>query len=190
MVTRRLFMGRIFRLFSGLLAFIVVLPGCQTWTQKRTLPSPRYLEHPPQYIPPSPSNPLPKETPAQSTNPQPLQKPEPALPQVPPALQSPSPVTILPSPRPPAMDPYVVDLLDLISQTKSVDAFLVSVSLLAEAKTEARQVIPTVIRNAERLGIYGRYAMEEKAKGAQVAKDLTELIGKMIKGKGSNDKKN
>src|SRR5262249_55950255 len=43
--------------------------------------------------------------------------------------------------------------------------------------------IPAVIRNAERLGIYGRYAIEEKAKGAEVAKDLTELIGKMIKGK-------
>src|SRR5262249_54632450 len=90
----------------------------------------------------------------------------------------------------PVKDPYVADLLDLISQTKSVDAFLVSVSLLAEAKTEARQVIPAVIRNAERLGIYGRYAIEEQAKGAEVAKDLTELIGKMIKGKGSNDKKN
>src|SRR6516225_1480091 len=77
-----------------------------------------------------------------------------------------------------------------MSQTKSVDAFLVSVSLLAEVKPEARQVIPAVIRNAERLGIYGRYAIDEKAKGAEVAKQLTELIGQMSKGKsGAKNKK-
>jgi hypothetical protein len=40
-----------------------VLSGCQTWIPEAgvTLPSPRYIEHPPQYIPPSPPFPLPKE---------------------------------------------------------------------------------------------------------------------------------
>jgi hypothetical protein len=35
--------------------------GCQTWVSGMSLPSGRYLEHPPQYFPPSPAFPLPKE---------------------------------------------------------------------------------------------------------------------------------
>jgi hypothetical protein len=175
-------MCRSFRLITGFLALIALflLSGCRTWVEKSTLPSKRYLEHPPQYIPPSPVPPLPSEA----------QTPVPTLP---PALDPTLPSLPGPQskPRSQVKDPYVAELLDLISQTKSVDAFLVSVSLLAEAKAEARLVIPAVIRNAERLGIYGRYAIEEKAKGAEIAKDLTELIGKMIKTKGdSNHKKN
>jgi hypothetical protein len=37
------------------------LSGCQTNVAGMTLPSPRYLQHPPQYIPPSPPYPLPRE---------------------------------------------------------------------------------------------------------------------------------
>jgi len=37
------------------------LTGCQTWTSGMTLPSGRYLEHPPQYFPESPPFPLPRE---------------------------------------------------------------------------------------------------------------------------------
>jgi hypothetical protein len=86
-------------------------------------------------------------------------------------------------------DPYVADLLDLIAQTKSVDAFLVTVSLLAESKADAKQVVPAVIRNAERLGIYGRYAFDEEARGAEVAKQLTELLGVMSKSKSGSERK-
>lgn len=35
--------------------------GCQTWMGGMTLPSPRYLEHYPQYIGPDPAFPLPRE---------------------------------------------------------------------------------------------------------------------------------
>jgi len=35
--------------------------GCQTWTSGMTLPSGRYLQHPPQYFPPSPPFPLVRE---------------------------------------------------------------------------------------------------------------------------------
>lgn len=35
--------------------------GCQTWVGGMTLPSPRYLEHYPQYFPPDPTFPLPRE---------------------------------------------------------------------------------------------------------------------------------
>src|SRR5438045_9601187 len=40
---------------------LALLSGCQTWTSGMTLPSGRYLEHPPQYFPPSPAFPLPRE---------------------------------------------------------------------------------------------------------------------------------
>ncbi len=48
-------------------ASILVLAGingCQTyvWEAGLTLPSGHYLRHPPQYIPPSPQYPLPRET--------------------------------------------------------------------------------------------------------------------------------
>jgi hypothetical protein len=43
--------------------------GCQTWTYSSgmTLPSGRYLQHPPQYIPPSPVFPLQRELATQET---------------------------------------------------------------------------------------------------------------------------
>lgn len=41
----------------------LILAGCQTWVPEigMTLPSPNYLKHPPQYIPPSPAYPLSRE---------------------------------------------------------------------------------------------------------------------------------
>ena len=51
----------------GAIGFGLVLAGlstgCQTWTYSSgmTLPSGRYLQHPPQYIPPSPDFPLTRE---------------------------------------------------------------------------------------------------------------------------------
>jgi hypothetical protein len=48
---------------AGLGLVLAALPGCQTWVPDAalTLPSPHYLEHPPQYIPLSPYFPLPRE---------------------------------------------------------------------------------------------------------------------------------
>lgn len=45
----------------GLGVTLAGLTGCQTWVGGMTLPSPHYLEHPPQYFPPSPPFPLPRE---------------------------------------------------------------------------------------------------------------------------------
>jgi hypothetical protein len=47
----------------GLGLALAGLTGCQTWTYSSgmTLPSPRYLQHRPQYIPPSPDFPLERE---------------------------------------------------------------------------------------------------------------------------------
>lgn len=55
------------RLLAGLGLSLVALTGCQTWVPAtgQTLPSPRYLQHPPQYFPPSPPFPLSRELAAQ-----------------------------------------------------------------------------------------------------------------------------
>ena len=47
----------------GLGLLLAGLTGCQTWTYSSgmTLPSGRYLQHRPQYIPPSPDFPLERE---------------------------------------------------------------------------------------------------------------------------------
>jgi hypothetical protein len=43
---------------SGLLILsLVIAAGCQTWTTGTTLPSGRYMQHPPQYISPTPDSP-------------------------------------------------------------------------------------------------------------------------------------
>jgi hypothetical protein len=40
---------------------LTALSGCQTWVAGMTLPSARYLQHPPQYFAPSPPYPLQRE---------------------------------------------------------------------------------------------------------------------------------
>ncbi len=48
---------------AGLGLLLSALVGCQTQIPgtQQTLPSPHYLDHPPQYIPPSPAFPLARE---------------------------------------------------------------------------------------------------------------------------------
>jgi len=57
-------MSRLRRWWLACLGLALVLPtGCayQTWVAGMTLPSGHYLDHPPQYFPPSPPFPLPRE---------------------------------------------------------------------------------------------------------------------------------
>ena len=46
---------------TGLGLALAALTGCQTWVGGMTLPSGHYLQHPPQYFPPSPPFPLARE---------------------------------------------------------------------------------------------------------------------------------
>lgn len=57
---KRMIHGRCLRR-SALALALLALGGCQTWMAGMTLPSPHYLLHPPQYFPPSPPFPLPRE---------------------------------------------------------------------------------------------------------------------------------
>jgi hypothetical protein len=52
---------RRWRCLAGLGLALGTLSGCQTWVGGMTLPSGWYLQHPPQYIPPSPPFPLTRE---------------------------------------------------------------------------------------------------------------------------------
>jgi hypothetical protein len=56
-------MRRRWPLAAGLGLILTALAGCQTWMPEAglTLPSGRYLEHPPQYIPQEQSFPLERE---------------------------------------------------------------------------------------------------------------------------------
>jgi len=80
----------------GLGLALLALCGCQTWMAGMTLPSPRYLQHPPQYIPPSPPFPLPRELSAQEASAAaPAYGAPPAVPlppPVPPAGPGPAPI--------------------------------------------------------------------------------------------------
>jgi hypothetical protein len=67
----------------GLGMALASLSGCQTWVAGMTLPSGRYLEHPPQYFPPSPAFPLTRELASQEATmaaPAPGAVPGPAVP--------------------------------------------------------------------------------------------------------------
>ena len=89
---------------AGLGLALLALSGCQTWQAGMTLPSGRYLEHPPQYIPPSPPFPLPRELAAiEAVNAAALGAPAPApLPApVPPAEAAPGVLPPAPSVPPP-----------------------------------------------------------------------------------------
>lgn len=95
---------------SGLGLVLLALCGCQTWMAGMTLPSPRYLQHPPQYIPPSPPFPLPRELSAQeAVAAAPALGAPPAVPlppPVPPAAGAPAPAGPGPGPAPaPAAPP-------------------------------------------------------------------------------------
>ncbi len=46
----------------GLAWVLAAATGCQTWVAGMTLPTGFYLQHPPQYIPPSPPFPLPRKS--------------------------------------------------------------------------------------------------------------------------------
>jgi hypothetical protein len=50
---------------AGLGLVLGLCSGCQTWVAGMTLPSGHYLQHPPQYFPPSPAFPLTRELAAQ-----------------------------------------------------------------------------------------------------------------------------
>jgi hypothetical protein len=100
--------SKVFALSLGL--FVAGLGGCQTYVPgtSQTLPSPWYLQHPPQFIPPSPQFPLPRELAhleAASGQPGPGAPPPPAVVVPAPAPVPVPPPAVVPAPPPPAVPP-------------------------------------------------------------------------------------
>jgi len=85
---------------AGLGLALLALGGCQTWVAGMTLPSGRYLEHPPQYIPPSPPFPLSRELASQEAAAAAALPGGVAAP-LPPALPPPGPAAPAPAVAPP-----------------------------------------------------------------------------------------
>ena len=90
------------------------LTGCQTWYAGMTLPSGHYLEHQPQYFPPSPPFPLPRELASQEAAAAAaapgvavVPAPVPAVPAPTPVVPAPAPVAPAPAPVAPAPAPAV-----------------------------------------------------------------------------------
>jgi len=88
------------------------LTGCQTWVAGMTLPSGHYLEHQPQYFPPSPPFPLSRELASQEAAAAAaapgvavLPAPVPAVPAPTVVVPAPTPVAPAPAPVPPAGPP-------------------------------------------------------------------------------------
>ena len=72
---------------------------------------------------------------------------------------------------------YAKELLDILQTTHSVDAFVVTLNLLADADVEPRTAIPLIVRNAERLGIFGdSLALEDDDKPSAL---VVEVLGKL-----------
>jgi len=170
---------------------LLVNSGCQTYTPANgwALPTATYGSQAPQPVAPGAGNPvqaiaaLPGTT-AQAGGPVPQLTPPPSAtaPEFPaqPAVRGQSPVNELPT-RKQTADGYIADLMVLIDETKSVDAFLITVTLLAEAKPKAETVLPALIRNAERLGIFERHILKQDALEARIVQRLTEIIVQMSK---------
>lgn len=79
---------------------LALLSGCQTNVAGMTLPSPWYLNHPPQYIPPSPTFPLNRELAAQELV-NSAEGPAPVAPLPPPVPAGPGPAGPGPAGLPP-----------------------------------------------------------------------------------------
>jgi hypothetical protein len=79
---------------------------------------------------------------------------------------------------------YVGELLDILEHTRSPDSFQVTLTLLIEAKADARRTVPVAIRNAERLGIFARHLLSpaeaagpKRYQSSAVAELIHELAG-------------
>ena len=92
-------------LTASLGLFLAGLGGCQTYVPgtSQTLPSPWYLQHPPQFIPPTPPFPLPRELAHLEDA---AAQPGPAAPPLVPVV--PVPPGAVPMPAPGALPPGVV----------------------------------------------------------------------------------
>jgi hypothetical protein len=67
------------------------------------------------------------------------------------------------------------ELMELLGKTRSTDTFMVTLTLLVESKASVR-VIPEVIANAERLGIFEDHLMDDDNPKSKLAESVKDMI--------------
>jgi hypothetical protein len=75
-------------------------------------------------------------------------------------------------------DDLLRELLAILNETRSPDAFLVTLSILQELKPEPREAVPVIIRNAERLRLFKR---TDPDKGTEQQRMILECIGDLLR---------
>jgi hypothetical protein len=73
---------------------------------------------------------------------------------------------------------FIGELISILNETRSPDAFLVTLSILQEVKPEARVVVPAIIRNAERLRLFKRTDPDQPT---EQQKMIVECIAALLK---------
>ena len=72
----------------------------------------------------------------------------------------------------------LLELVAILNETKSVDTFVVTLSLLEGMGKQAEPAIPTIIRNAERLGLFKDHSSPRAANG-ELAEDILGCLEKI-----------
>lgn len=73
----------------------------------------------------------------------------------------------------------VAELLKILHETNSPDAFLLSLRVLTELPVDGRAIVPSVIRHAERLGLLSDHVAS--GRDSRMAEDVSEAIGLLLK---------
>jgi hypothetical protein len=77
---------------------------------------------------------------------------------------------------------YAESLVNILETTESIDAFVTTLRLLEKTKeVQPEQLLPVIIRNAERVGIFGHYIGEDQGGATNMAELVMEYTVKMAK---------
>ena len=115
------------------------------------------------------------QEPARAQIPLPPPPPPVGLPQVPAPSLPPGPVAdhgVVPGAG------FIDELVSILNETRSPDAFLVTLSILQEIKPDAQTVVPAIIRNAERLRLFKRTDPDQPT---EQQKMIVECIAALLK---------
>jgi len=81
---------------------------------------------------------------------------------------------------------YTEQLLEVLAKTRSTDTFLVTLALLVESKPEPTTVVPIVLMQAERLGIFGDNLTDPDSPKMELAGEVKDMILQLQKPAGRN----
>jgi len=84
---------------------------------------------------------------------------------------------------------YAESLVNILETTESIDAFVTTLRLLEKTKeVQPEHLLPVIIRNAERVGIFGHYIGEDKGGATSMDELVMEYTVKMAKKHASQPK--